>query len=45
MKNNGYKYNFITLFYSRNYHNIENQLYINKTLKSDKKKERKNKLE
>ena len=30
-------YNWITLLYSRNYHNIVNQLYFNKTLKMDKK--------
>ena len=30
-------YNRITLLYSRNYHNIVNQLYLNKTLKNKKK--------
>ena len=34
-----YMYNWITLLYSRNYDNIVNQLYFNKTLKNDKKKE------
>ena len=32
-----YMYNWITLFYSRNYHNIGNQLNYNKTLKNEKK--------
>ena len=31
-------YNGITLLYSRNYHNLVNQLYFNKTLKSEDKK-------
>ena len=35
LKKNGcmYVYNWITLFYIRNYHNIVNQLYFNKNLK------------
>ena len=35
LKKNGYvyMYNYITLLYSRNYHNIVNQLYFNRTLK------------
>ena len=39
LKKNGslYMHNRITLWYGRNYHNIVNQLYINKTLKSEKK--------
>ena len=32
-----YMYNWITLLYSRNYHNLVNQIYINQTLKSEKK--------
>jgi len=37
VKENGcvYMYNWITLLYSRNYHNIVNQLYCNKTLKKE----------
>ena len=31
-----YIYNWITLLYSRNYHNMVNQLYFNKTLKNEK---------
>ena len=31
-------YNWITLLYSRNDHNIINQLYFNKVLKNEKKK-------
>ena len=30
-------YNWITLLYSRNYHNIVNELYFNKILKNEKK--------
>ena len=39
LKKNGYvhMYDRITLFYSRNYHNIVNQLYLNKILKMEKK--------
>ena len=39
LKENGwvYMYNWITSLYSRNYHNIINQLYFNKTLKNEKK--------
>ena len=32
----GYIYNWTTLLYSRNYHNIVNHLYFNKTLKMEK---------
>ena len=40
LKENGcvYMYNQITLLYSRNYHNLVNQLYFNKMLKNDKKR-------
>ena len=40
LKENGwvYKFNCITLLYSGNYHNILNQLYFNKTLKTDIKR-------
>ena len=31
-------YNWITLFYSRNYHNTVNYLYFNKMLKNGEKK-------
>ena len=31
-------YNWITLLYSKNYHNIVNQLYLKKTLKMEKNK-------
>ena len=34
-----YMYYKITLLYSRNYHNLINQLYFNKTLKNEKKPE------
>ena len=34
-----YMYNWITLLYSRNYYNIVNEPYFNKTLKNRKKKE------
>ena len=39
LKKNGcvYVYNWITLLYSRNYHNIVNQLYFNKTLRIKKR--------
>ena len=33
--------NWITLLYNRNYHNIVNQLYLNKTFKKWKKKRKK----
>ena len=44
-KKNGYVYTFngIILFYSRNFHNMVNQLYLNKTLKKGKKKKKKKK--
>ena len=32
-----YMYNLITVWYSRNYHNIVNQPYFNKTLSNRKK--------
>ena len=40
LKKNGYvyMYNWIILLNSRNFHNIVNQLYFNKTLKKWKKK-------
>ena len=38
LKENGYvyMYNWIILLYSRNYHNIVDQLHFNKTLKNEK---------
>ena len=40
LKENGcmYMYNLITLLYNRNYYNIVNQLYFNKTLENEKNK-------
>ena len=39
LKKNGcvYMYNCITVLHSRNYYDIVNQLYFNKTLKHEKK--------
>ena len=34
-----YKYDRVTLLYSRNYHTLANQLHFDKTLKKRKKKE------
>ena len=34
-----YKYDRVTLLYSRNYHTLANQLHFDKTLKKWKKKE------
>ena len=33
-----YMYNWIILLYSRDYHNIVNKLYFNKTLKNENEK-------
>ena len=40
----GYMYNWITLLYSRNYHNIVYQLYFIKTLKKWKKEKLRNSI-
>lgn len=39
LKENGcvHKCNWITLLYSRNYYNLVNQLYLNKSLKNEEK--------
>ena len=35
-----YMHNWITLLYSRNYYDLVNQLYVNKTLKKEKRREK-----
>ena len=35
-------YDWVTLLYSRNWHNVVNQLYINKTLKNEKRENARN---